>query len=976
MSFIIPDTYELIKKEHIADLGFDGYILKHKKSGARVCMMPCDDTNKLFCIAFATPPEDSKGTPHIIEHTVLCGSEKYPNRDPFMELVKGSLHTFINAMTYPDKTMYPVSSCNDADFKNLTDVYLDAVFHPNIYRCPEIFMQEGWHYETEGEDSPLTVNGVVYSEMKGKSSSPDSNVFDELLYTLFPDSVYGFCSGGEPKEILKLTREEYLDFHRRHYDPSNSYIMFYGDIDPEERLEYLDRDYLSSLGGERVSFPIAAQPRFGKGNTRERRVAYPVGTEEDDGSKTYLAYSSLTCNATDETECAAWEILGEVLVNDPAAPIKRALTDAGIGQEIYGGLLNHMMEPVFSVIAKNTEEDRKEDFLSIIKDTLVKIRDGGLNRRAVKAVIERSEFKFRESAYGSYPKGLDLFKNMLQSWVYTEEDPFRNLRVLTVLGELKKRLDEGYFEKLAGKLIDTDHDALTVLVPDKGLAEKEDKILADKLMTFRNGLSKEEFARIKGGFDALRAYQTAPVTDKEKNCVPKLPRGSISPEPEPIYNRETVIGGVPAVVHDVNTNGIVYLDLMFDITDIPAEDLPAVDILIECMGKTDTRERSYADLVDDVRLTAGGLDFDTAVFRKNGEKNKYTAYLSVSLRVLGEKTAHAIDLLKEIICDSSFSDPARIREIFGELLSAKSRDILYSGHEFASDRCLAYIDPSSAFNDTLDGLGSYLRQTGMMRAYDKDPSLLLSDLERLKKEIFSVSRLIVSVAADSGDLLTAESGIASLAGSLPLGHKGEFSSGIKPYGMLNEAFSSASQVQYVTAATRLPETARLPDPRMILMDSAISGEVLYPEVRLKGGAYGCSCTINSPTGLVLFRSYRDPNLSSTVDVYRNAASILESLKIDDDKLWQLIIGTFSRINRPLSPYQKMSRSFAAFATGKTVDEMRSDRERILGMTTADVKACADMLTEAMKNCCYCVIGGEGAIDKDRAMFGSVKKVFE
>ena len=529
---------------------------------------------------------------------------------------------------------------------------------------------------------------------------------------------------------------------------------------------------------------------------------------------------------------------------------------------------------------------------------------------------------------------------------------------------------------MAGKLTETDHDAVTLLVPQKGLAEKEDMILADRLSSFKNGLSKDELSRIKDGFDALRAYQEAPETEEEISCVPKLPRGSISPEPEPIFNRETDFGGITTLIHDTNTNGIVYLNLMFDITDIPAEDLPTVDLLIESMGKVDTRERSYSDLVDDIRLNAGGLDFDTAVFRRKGEKGRYTAYLSVSLRVLGEKSAHALDILKEILCDSSFADTSRVREIFRELMSGKSRDILYSGHEFASDRCLAYIDPSAAFNDTLDGIGSYFRQTEMIKSFEDDPEPLLNALERLKNEIFSRSRLTVSLAANSCDIPTVESGIKSLAGSLPEGRKGESFSGIRPYGMLNEAFSSASQVQYVTAATSLPDTALLPDPRMILMDSAISGEVLYPEVRLKGGAYGCSCTINSPTGLVLFRSYRDPNLSSTVDVYRNAASILKSREIDDEKIWQLIIGTFSRINRPLSPYQKMNRSFAAFATGKTVDEMRSDRERILGMTEADISECADLLTEAMKTCCYCVIGGEGAINKDRSMFGSVRKVFE
>ncbi len=973
--FNVPEEYEVVSHEYIDDIGCPGYILTHRKSGARVAVIPNDDKNKLFCISFYTPPNNSKGTPHIIEHTVLQGSDKYPAREPFMQLIKGSLHTFLNAMTYPDKTMYPVSSCNDTDFKNLMDVYLDAVFHPNLYKRKEIFMQEGWHYETDDDDN-VTVNGVVYSEMKGASSSPDSNVYDEMMKALFPDTIYGHNSGGDPAEIPQLSYEEYLDFHRRYYHPSNSYIMLYGNVDAEERLKFLDREYLSSYDRrDRPPFP-EKQPRFGKNNPAQRTVGYPLGKDEKTADKTYLAFCSLVSSVDDEVKTVAWDILGEVLVNDPAAPIKKALSDAGIGQEVFGGYIDHIAEPFFAVVAKNTNGSEKERFEKIIKDTLISLRGDGIGEKTLNAILGRSEFKFRESAYGSYPKGLDLIRMMLRGWIYNEKDPFRYIRMLRIYGELKDRIASGYFESLLDEIIESDHSALVTLSPEPGLDVKEDEELARKLKDFKDSLSVEELQTLKDDYRKLREYQEAPETPEEKACIPVLPRGSIPFEPEPIFNEETVIGGVPAVFHEIETNGIVYARLLFDISDIAPEELPYLDLLVELLGNCSTSSHDCKELIDDVRITTGGLDFDTETFRSYSDPDSFRPFVSVSLRVLSEKTEEAFSLLSEIITGTVLEDKQRVREVFGETVSSKSREIIYSGDQFASTRCLSYVDPMSVFTDMTEGIGSFRVQSRLYSSFDSKFDKIHDRIVGLYERIFDSSRLILSLAAPRETLKTIEKSVAALRDRLDRGNGVRSHAVYSPYGKLNEGFFCASQVQFASLASAV--NVRNPAEKGIchLFSKIISNEILYPEIRVKGGAYGAYCSISPDSSKIVMTSYRDPNLSETLDVFSSVRERLVSLRPDDDKLWQLVIGTFSRIDRPLSVYQSMCRSMTFYLTKKSLNDAAAEREAILTVTPDSFIKDVEMLSPVKDNSTVCVIGGESKINSNGKSFRSVINIFD
>ena len=498
-------AYDILEERDIRDISSRGYVLRHKKSGARVCVISNEDDNKVFSIGFRTPPDDETGVPHIIEHTTLCGSDKFPVKDPFIELVKGSLNTFLNAMTYPEKTLYPVASYNDQDFKNLMDVYMDAVFHPNITRCREIFMQEGWHYELESLDAPITINGVVYNEMKGAYSSPDEVLQNAILQALFPDNTYSKDSGGNPDHIPELTYEAYLDFYHKYYHPANAYIYLYGDMDVEERLNWMDREYLSSYEWRKVESDIPLQKPFTEMAYAERY--YPITEEESEENNTYLSYNKVIATVLDPKLYQAFSVLDYVLASAPGAPVKKALIDAGIGEDVYGSYQDGMKQPLFSFVAKNANREDKNRFAAIIEDTLRELVQNGLDQNALLAGINSAEFRFRESDYGQFPKGLLYGLQCMESWLFDDREPFMHLECLDTLRFLRDQIGTGYFEGLVQKyLLDNSHGAIVVVSPKKGQNGRSEQILRERLDAYKKSLSQEELQELVG---ALREKREA-----------------------------------------------------------------------------------------------------------------------------------------------------------------------------------------------------------------------------------------------------------------------------------------------------------------------------------------------------------------------------------------------------------------------------------------------------------------------------------
>ena len=664
MSIYDLNAYEVLQTEDLSDLKSKGTLLKHKKSGARVLLMENDDENKVFTIGFRTPPSDSTGVPHIMEHSVLCGSKEFPVKDPFVELVKGSLNTFLNAMTYPDKTVYPVASCNDKDFQNLMHVYMDAVFYPNIYQHDKTFRQEGWSYKLDDPDGELTISGVVYNEMKGAFSSPEGVLDRVVLNSLFPDNAYSVESGGDPEVIPKLTYEQFLDFHRKYYHPSNSYIYLYGDMDMEEKLRWLDEKYLSDFENEPVDSEIHLQKPFTE--MKEVVQEYSIASEESEEDNTYLSYNKVIGTTLDEKLYLAFEILDYALLSAPGAPLKKALLDAGVGKDISGSYDNGVYQPIFSVISKNANVEQKEEFVRVIEDTLKDIVKNGINKKALRAGINYHVFRFREADFGNYPRGLMYGLQLFDSWLYDETKPFIHMQAIPTFEFLKEQVETGYFEELIQKyLLDNTHGSIVIIKPERGRTARMDKELADKLQAYKESLSKDEIDALVKATKELEEYQEEESAPEDLAKIPVLGREDISREIAPIYNKELETSGVKLVHHKVETNGIGYTALLFDLSGIPEEKLPYISILQSVLGIINTKNYEYSELFNEINVHTGGIGTSLELYTDvtKVKEKEFRATFEIKGKALYPKMDVLFSMMREILMESDLGDEKRLKEI-------------------------------------------------------------------------------------------------------------------------------------------------------------------------------------------------------------------------------------------------------------------------------------------------------------------------
>ena len=733
MNLAALTAYELIKEENLTDIHAKGYLLRHKKSGAKISLISNDDENKVFYIGFRTPVEDSTGVPHIIEHTVLCGSDKFPVKDPFVELVKGSLNTFLNAMTYPDKTVYPVASCNDKDFANLMDVYLDAVFHPNIYKKEEIFKQEGWHYELEDRDAPVTINGVVYNEMKGAFSSPEGVLDRVVLNSLFPDTTYSNESGGDPEVIPELTYEQYLDFHRKFYHPCNSYIYLYGNMDMDEKLEFLDKEYLSHYDKIEVDSAIQLQAPFEKPVTISK--PYSIASSESLEDNAYLSYNVAIGTNLESELTLAFDVLDYALLSAPGAPLKQALIDAGIGKDIMGGFDNSTLQPIFSVVAKNANKEDEEKFVGIIEDTLKKIVKDGLNRKSLLAGINSEEFKFREADYGNFPKGLIYGLSCMDSWLYDDDEPFLYLKILDVFAALKEKIETGYFEELIQKyLLDNSHKSYVSIEPEKGLNARLEKELEEKLATYKKDLSEEEIDKLVEETKHLKQYQEEPSPKEDLMKIPMLKRQDMKREAQPLVYEKVSCNGIETIHTNIYSNGIHYLNLMFDISDITEEELPYLGVLKAVLGYMDTEHYNYADLANEINLMTGGISSQINIYADTKKKDSFHAKYEVRSKILYQNLEEGLRLLSEILMGTQITDEKRLYEILARIKSRLQMSLSSAGHSVSAMRAMSYFSPVARFNDLVGGIALYRTIAELEEHFEEKAKELGNVISRIRIE--------------------------------------------------------------------------------------------------------------------------------------------------------------------------------------------------------------------------------------------------
>lgn len=965
-------AYELVQEEDLQDIRSLGLILKHKKTGARVAVISNEDNNKVFSIGFRTPPINSKGTPHIVEHSVLCGSREFPSKDPFVELAKGSLNTFLNAITWPDRTVYPIASTNDKDFQNLMHVYLDAVFYPNIYKEEKIFQQEGWHYELRDEDAPLEYNGVVYNEMKGAFSSPESQLSRTILNSLFPDTSYGVESGGDPDNIPELDYEEFLDFHRRYYHPTNSYIYLYGDMDIEDKLNWIDDNYLKDFEYSPVDSEIKLQDSFSE--IKEVYEEYSLTEDEETKENTYLSYNIATNLSVDTQTTMAMQVLEYVLLSAPGAPLKQALIDAGVGKDILSSYDSDTYQTTFSIIAKNSESSKKDEFVRIIRETLQKVIDDGIENKSLAAAINLMEFRYREADYGSYPKGLMYGLGMFSTWLYADDKPFETIG-FSNFETLKELIGSDYYANLIKEyLLDNNHASIVILTPSPGLTSRKDEKLKVELAKYKASLSQEEIEKIIEDTRALEQYQEEPSSTEDLEKIPMLKLEDIDKEAMKLYNEKKEIDGIPIIHHNVFTNGIAYLKLIFCLENVPKSLTPFISLLSTILGYVDTQHYTYAELSNEVNLHTGGISKDVVTFAKKNSTTDYIPAFTLDVKVLYDNMDNAFDLLKEIISFTKLDDEKRLLEIIKEIKSRLQMNLTSAGHSAAVNRAISYFSNMGRYNEVTSGISYFRFIQGLEEDFDNIKVDLIKSLKQAMSYIFRKENLVISFTSDEEGLRTLDGKLLPFVEQLKQDTIEKVDEGFELH-KLNEGFKTSGQVQYVARAGNYLEAGHEYTGALEVLKVILSYGYLWNNLRVKGGAYGCMCGFSRNNGNSYFVSYRDPNLRETNEVYEGIYDYLLSFDADERDMTKYVIGTISNFDTPRTPRTKGTTSIGAYMSRTTEEDLQKQRDEILSVTKEDIRDLADIVKVILDGDNICVIGNESKIEENKDMFLSVKQLF-
>lgn len=970
----IPESYCLEKSEYIKELSSFALLLRHKVSGARVLVLSNEDDNKVFSVGFRTPPQNSTGVPHIIEHTVLCGSKAFPAKDPFVELIKGSLNTFLNATTYPDKTLYPVASCNEKDFKNLMHVYMDAVFYPNIYQYEEIFKQEGWHYELNSPEEPITYNGVVYNEMKGAFSSEESVLERFIMNSLFPDTTYGNESGGDPRDIPKLSYEEYLDFHRRYYHPVNSYIYLYGDMDIEERLLWMDAEYLKDFPAIELDSEIGIQKPFDSMKYLEKK--YAVAQDADCSEKTYYAFGVAMDITLDSKVCRAFELLSYVLAEQPGAPLKQALLDAGIGTDVDVDFCDILRQSMFSVSTKNARPGMRDEFYRIIRETLEKVVSEGINRKDLEAAINGTEFRERESDFGAYPKGLLYGMKLMKTWLYDDTMPYDALPYEESYRFLREQLSTDYYEQLVQTyLLDNPHAVLIEMIPEPGMALQVEQETAKQLAEYKASLSDEEIDRLIADTKALKAYQEEPSPQEVLEKIPLLAREDIGKLVQPLYNTEKKLGDVTAVHHQVETNGIVYLRFLFDVK--PLEDyVPQMSFLSTLLGYMDTAKHGYREFDTETNFYTGGIASDVGIYCHMGDSDRYQLKFEVRTKVLRSQIQEALRLMAEMMFETDFSDEKHLREVVAESRSRLKVRLMSSGHQASAGRALASASRSAWLNDCSVGMGYYDYLVRLDEHFEEEKDRLIEGCSTLLQQIFHQQNMLISCTGNAEDY-------QAVAEAMPVFYQALSEFEAKPVREMGldkftpalettrEGFTTPAEIQYVAIAGKFDQVPEWNMGALNVARHLLNYDYLWNQVRVKGGAYGVACRFNRERE-GYFTSYRDPNLKATLEVYRRAADYLAQYDAQEREITKTIIGTISGMDTPLTPAMKGKRSMSAYLCDISVEVMQKERDQVLACTGEDIRQTAEVIRAVADHGTICVIGNEQHIKEEQELFDEIR----
>ncbi|NLK38143.1 MAG: insulinase family protein [Epulopiscium sp.] len=949
----------LEEKNEIEDIHSMSYRFLHQKSGARLLYLENSDDNKVFFIAFKTPPSDDCGTPHILEHSVLCGSRKYQSKDPFNELAKGSLNTYLNALTYADKTMYPVASRNEKDFINMMDVYLDAVFYPNIYDKKEIFQQEGWHYEMEEDE--LSISGVVYNEMKGALSDPEALLGNHITTSLFPTSIYRFESGGEPSAIPELSYEKFLDFHKTYYHPSNSYIYLYGDMDILPRLEQLDREYLSSFEAMPAIHPIEAEQDFSA--PIEFLKSYPISAGESEKGKTFLSYNMRMGKCTNPEFVMAMEILNYMLLGTHASPLKNALLKSGLISDVEGWLDTTTYDVVYSIIGKKSEKEHLNAFCEIIENTLQKIAEDGLDEKLIESSLNRWEFSLREEDYGYRPKGLVYGMKLMKSWLHGE-NPCLYLQHWKHFYHIREESFNGYFENLIKQMLQNKNKSMGAVVPVAGQLSKENEVHTEKMKEKRLTMTEEDIHLLQEDLRKLELFQTGEESEEIKNQIPTLELHEVEKKAEWIALETEEKKGCSLCFIPLATNGIAYMQLLFDLRYVPQHLLGYAGILVRLLGKMDTENYSYEELPTEINLYTGGIAGDCDIF--SADKENYKAFLSINGKTMMKNLKEFLRLVEEIIIRTRFDHKENLQKLLKTIQVQSENHIVNNGHMAAILRSNSALFAGSHIKEEMTGISFHHFLTEVEKSIQKEGNDLYEKLSETWAYLCHQKALTIAVCCERNDWDRCRKEVLELYQKLP--EKEEMP---KSYQFTltprQVAFSSTSKVQYNVVSGDYKALGYEYFGSMQVLQTVLNLEYLWNKVRVQGGAYGGGSNFLKNGSFYLY-SYRDPNLEKTYQIYKEVCLFLEGFEEDEKQMTKYILGTINTLDRPKSNAEKFDLSLARYFMGITAENLQKERDEILETTSADIQNYHSMMQKVMEKYNYCTVGNEDKIQEQNALF--------
>jgi presequence protease len=958
------ESYRLIKKKWIGEVNADCVLFDHIKSGARVLKIMADDPNKTFSIAFKTIPGTDAGTPHILEHSVLNGSKNFGVKSPFDLLSKGSLHTFLNAMTYADFTIYPVASINGTDYFNLMHVYLDAVFNPNLYHEPRIFMQEGWHYELTDKEAPIEYKGVVYNEMKGAFSNPERELWYQIQRNLFPGNGYRFSSGGYPTAIPTLTYSDFVNFHKEHYHPSNCYIFLYGDAEMAQELDFIDKEYLCNYVRKVILPDNPLNPPFRA--MKKIRVAYPVIEKSSTDQQTFLSMSWVIGQGSDQATLMALDILADVLVNQESAPIRVALREAGIGKDIYSHCQN-MQQNILSIVVQNANEGDKEKFRSLVLSTLEKVIAGHIDKESLKGSLNRLEFRFREG--DDAQKGLMLNLRSMTGWLFTN-DPFPSLEYETHLSQMKKSLTGRYFEeRIKNDMLGNPHSLLVTLKPKPGLEKENSKKTAAKLADFRKKRSNKELEDLVNSTNDLMEYQNREDTPEAVATIPVLRLTDISPEAPWYQVTESSTEGILQLYHKEFTNNIVYMSFWFSLRVLPLEMVPYAALLSELLGKMDTVRYSYEELEKSLNMNTGGFNSVLTVFLPNQLDDNMNPHFRIQMKTTPDKLDASIRLLTEILTSTKLNARERLGELLRRLQSQIESSVKQNGYGVTLMRLESYYSRRGAFNDMTRGMEFYWFVTDLVNHFDARPEPVIDCLVKTMNLLFTKGNLITGITCGEEDFTTYSLSMPFLLSSLPVIPVLHNTWSLKP-SIKNEGIKTTSKVQYVLQGYDFRKLGLQWNGKWNVLSQILSTDWLQTRIRIIGGAYGGFSGI-SRNGTIYLASYRDPNLKETFDNFRGSVDFLAGFKADSTTMSRYIIGTIANLDNLLTPSEKGDVAFRRHFENTSVEDIQRDRNSVLATSPEDIRNMSGVIASVLDQQVLCVYGNEEKLKANRDLFKSL-----